>query len=144
MPRVTARHHHATTTRFTFRMSFIHPLRLGTMLPKSVKSWSMLEKGESRIMHDTSESFRFSYNSAVDAPIERPQRIMWSTWPVERRCATTAERSAFSRWPSVTNSPSLRPEPQKSNAKTLAPVPRQKESIEVATTREDELPCSMM
>ena len=52
----------------------------------------------------------------------RPHSAMWLVRPCARRNFMHTSRSAHSRAPSVTMSPSDSPEPAKSNANTLMPL----------------------
>ena len=117
----------------------------GTALPatkpstSSSMSWFRELNGESRTIPATLGSL-FAYRRAVTAPMDWPQRPTRPTRPVDLRCATTAATSRTSRAPNATCSPSLRPLPLKSKAKTVTPEGRRRRATSTASQRLPLLP----
>mmetsp|Transcript_15298 Transcript_15298/g.45687 ORF Transcript_15298/g.45687 Transcript_15298/m.45687 type:complete len:224 (+) Transcript_15298:136-807(+) len=97
-------------------------------------------KGESSTMASIMLSSS-AYRSAVTAPMDRPQNAIVDVLPSARRYVTTARQSLRSFAPSVTYSPSLRPEPEKSKDTTATPRARQTDSCGMASRRAEALPC---
>lgn len=83
---------------------------------------------------------RCACSSAVTAPMLRPQSAMDPIYFKLRKYAITVQRSSFSKWPSVTKSPSLRPDPAKSKQKSVHGNGNTTSSYPIASIRELEFP----